>query len=70
MRIHTVQPLWTAGLVLGAKAEDEGVASETENWRKTIVGLLRGVERDLGWASEYRVENLLGLWEGMEGGGD
>lgn len=67
MRIHTVQPLWTAGLVLGAKGE-EGVDAETETWRRTIVDLLRGVERDLGWASEYRVSNLVELWEGMEGG--
>ncbi|EGP91270.1 uncharacterized protein MYCGRDRAFT_66114 [Zymoseptoria tritici IPO323] len=50
-RIHSVQPLWTAGLVLG-----------NDDWRRTIVGLLRGIERDMGWAAEYRVKNLLELW--------
>ena len=64
-RIHSVQPLWTAGLVLGAVGEEVGggVGAETETWRRTIVELLRGVERDLGWASEYRVRNLLDVWE-------
>jgi hypothetical protein len=64
-RIHSVQPLWTAGLVLGATG-DEGVSAETEGWRRTIVDLLRGVENDMGWASEYRVRNLLNLWENVE----
>jgi hypothetical protein len=64
-RIHSVQPLWTAGLVLGAMG-DEGVSAETESWRRTIVDLLRGVEKDMGWASEYRVRNLLELWENVE----
>lgn len=61
-RIHSVQPLWTAGLVLGAMGED-GVSAETEVWRRTILDLLRGIEKDMGWASEYRVSNLLELWE-------
>jgi hypothetical protein len=64
-RIHSVQPLWTAGLVLGARG-DEGVGTETEGWRRTIVELLKGVERDVGWASEYRVRNLLEVWDSVE----
>jgi hypothetical protein len=28
--------------------------------------VLRGVENDMGWASEYRVRNLLNLWENVE----
>jgi hypothetical protein len=64
-RIHSVQPLWTAGLVLGATG-DEGVGTETEGWRRTIVELLKGVERDVGWASEYRVRNLLEVWDSVE----
>ncbi|EME87357.1 uncharacterized protein MYCFIDRAFT_97003, partial [Pseudocercospora fijiensis CIRAD86] len=51
-RIHSVQPMWTAGLV----------SHEAETWRKAIVDLLRGLERDMGWASEYRVQSLLQLW--------
>jgi hypothetical protein len=61
-RIHSVQPLWTAGLVLGARGED-GVSAETEMWRRTVVDLLRGIERDMGWACEYRVQDLLSVWE-------
>jgi hypothetical protein len=63
-RIHSVQPLWTAGLVLGNDDHhQEGeVSVETEQWRRTIVGLLRGIERDMGWAAEYRVKDLLDLW--------
>ncbi|GAB7358331.1 hypothetical protein MBLNU230_g2403t1 [Neophaeotheca triangularis] len=67
-RVHAVQPLWTAGLVLGnenAAGEGAVVSDETVYWRRTIVGLLRGIERDMGWASEYRVRGLLDLW-GLE----
>lgn len=67
-RIHSVQPLWTAGLVLGiadgeGESEVVGVSEETKGWRRSIVRQLRGIERDMGWASEYRVQSLLGLWE-------
>ncbi|KAK5136274.1 hypothetical protein LTR08_003881 [Meristemomyces frigidus] len=61
-RIHSVQPLWTAGLVLGS-SEDQEVGLETETWRRSILSQLRGIERDMGWASEYRVQSLLKLWE-------
>ncbi|KAI6831618.1 hypothetical protein KC340_g7520 [Hortaea werneckii] len=60
-RIHSVQPLWTAGLVLGI-SDDEEVSEETEGWRRSIISQLRGIERDMGWAAEYRVESLLDLW--------
>lgn len=60
-RIHSVQPLWTAGLVLGISDDDE-VSEETETWRRSILSQLRGIERDMGWASEYRVQSLLELW--------
>lgn len=65
-RIHSVQPLWTAGLVLGnddSPDEYGHVSAETVTWRRTIVDLLRGIERDMGWASEYRVQSLLELWQ-------
>ena len=61
-RIHSVQPLWTAGLVLGS-ADDGVVSEETNMWRRSILSQLRGIERDMGWASEYRVESLLKLWD-------
>lgn len=60
-RIHAVQPLWTAGLVLGI-SDEEDVSEETESWRRSIISQLRGIERDMGWASEYRVRSLLELW--------
>jgi hypothetical protein len=65
-RIHSVQPLWTAGLVLGARGEN-GVSAETELWRRMVIDLLRGIERDMGWACEYRVQDLLSVWEGEDG---
>ncbi|KAM0717147.1 hypothetical protein Q7P37_006999 [Cladosporium fusiforme] len=68
-RIHSVQPLWTAGLVLGGSGgegnsgDGEGeVDDETRLWRREIVALLRGVEADMGWAADYRVRNLEGVW--------
>jgi hypothetical protein len=30
--------------------------------RRTIIGLLRGIEADTGWATEYRVKQLLREW--------
>ncbi|KAF2771049.1 hypothetical protein EJ03DRAFT_269323 [Teratosphaeria nubilosa] len=69
-RIHSVQPLWTAGWVLGA--DEEACAAETEVYRRCVVEQLRGIERDMGWASEYRVRSLLELsglpgdWLGAE----
>lgn len=64
-RIHGLQPLWTAGLVLGnddRQNEDDLISPETELWRRTIVAQLRGIERDMGWACEYRVQSLFTLW--------
>lgn len=63
-RIHAVQPLWTAGLVLGNDDDPDEyghVNAETETWRRTIVDLLRGIEQDMGWASEsnQRAEAIL-----------
>lgn len=81
-RIHSVQPLWTAGLVLGNAgggggggiegSDGEEVDPETEMWRRSVVRQLRGIERDMGWASEYRVQSLLRHWELPEdwGGGE
>ncbi|KAK5732935.1 hypothetical protein LTR17_010068 [Elasticomyces elasticus] len=64
-RIHSVQPLWTAGLVLGVSDESgsESVSAETEMWRSSIISQLRGLEQDTGWATEYRVQSLLKLWQ-------
>ena len=60
--IHSVQPLWTAGLVLGTSQHDEEIDAETWMWRRKIISQLRGIERDTGWASEYRIKSLLELW--------
>jgi len=51
VRIHQVQPLFVAGSCL---IEDHE--------RRIILGLLRGVESDLGWATDYRVKDLLNDW--------
>jgi hypothetical protein len=50
-RIFSIQPLFVAGQCLTEKEE-----------RRTIVEMLRGIERDLGWATEWRVQQLLGEW--------
>jgi hypothetical protein len=31
--------------------------------RKCVVELLREIERDIGWATEYRAKQLLAEWE-------
>jgi len=54
-RIHSVQPLYTAGQCL-----------EDVRERKLVLKLLREIEADTGWASEYRVKALLQQWEWTE----
>lgn len=56
VRINALHPLYVAGQCLADTAE-----------RRVVVDLLRGVEKDLGWATEYRVQQLLQEW-GWEDG--
>lgn len=51
VRIHEVQPLFISGQVLTEPRE-----------RRIIVDLLRAIETDLGWATDYRVKQLLKDW--------
>lgn len=51
VRIHSLQPLFVSGQCLTDPRE-----------RRTIIRLLRGIEADLGWATEYRVQQLLKEW--------
>ena len=52
VRVHSVQPLFTAGQSLGGTAE-----------RKEVIRLLREIEQDTGWTTNYRVRRLLEEWE-------
>lgn len=77
-RIHSVQPLYTAGQVLGLG--DEGAAwdgregaevrRQVEGVRSCVLNLLQGIQRETGWATEYRMQQLLEQWglPGAEGG--
>lgn len=51
VRIHSLQPLFVSGQCLTDAKE-----------RRLIVRLLRDVESDLGWATGYRVKQLLKEW--------
>lgn len=51
VRIHQVQPLYVSGSCLIEDRE-----------RRIILDLLRGIEVDLGWATDYRVKDLLADW--------
>ena len=55
VRIHQVQPLFVSGQCL----------TETRE-RRIILDLLRGIESDLGWATDYRVKKLLKEWDWNE----
>jgi hypothetical protein len=52
VRIHQVQPLFVAGQCLVDNRE-----------RRIILDLLRSIESDLGWATDYRVQQLLKEWD-------
>ncbi|KAF2184749.1 hypothetical protein K469DRAFT_727009 [Zopfia rhizophila CBS 207.26] len=55
VRIHSVQPLFTAGQCLRDPRE-----------RQVIVDLLRDIETDIGWATDYRVRQLVQQWQWEE----
>ncbi|CAG8981908.1 hypothetical protein HYALB_00009163 [Hymenoscyphus albidus] len=57
VRIHQVQALFVAGQCLLEDCE-----------RRVVLELLRDIERDLGWATDYRVRQLIKEW-GWEGAG-
>ncbi|PLB46035.1 hypothetical protein P170DRAFT_258796 [Aspergillus steynii IBT 23096] len=59
VRINSLQPLFVSGQCLTEPAE-----------RRTALQLLRGIETDLGWATEYRVNQLLREWGWNEDTGD
>ncbi len=51
VRIHSLQPLFVAGQCLVEPHE-----------RRIVLDLIRSIETDLGWATEYRVHQLLVEW--------
>jgi hypothetical protein len=55
VRIHSVQPLFTAGQCLSDPRE-----------RQVVISLLRDIETDIGWATEYRVKQLIEQWQWEE----
>jgi hypothetical protein len=55
VRIHSVQPLFTAGQCLSDFRE-----------RQVVLSLLRDVETDIGWATDYRVRQLVEQWQWEE----
>lgn len=50
-RIHMLQPLYLAGRCLAEVVD-----------RRTLVGLIDGIEDELGWHAKYRTEALLDEW--------
>lgn len=52
VRIHSVQPLFTAGQCLSDPRE-----------RQVVLDLLRDIETDIGWATDYRVRQLIEEWQ-------
>jgi hypothetical protein len=55
VRIHSVQPLFTAGQCLSDARE-----------RQVVLHLLRDIESDIGWATDYRVRQLFEQWQGED----
>ncbi|KAF2823445.1 hypothetical protein CC86DRAFT_67681 [Ophiobolus disseminans] len=55
VRIHSVQPLFTAGQCLSDARE-----------RQVVLHLLRDIEADIGWATDYRRRQLVEQWQWEE----
>lgn len=56
-RVHMLQPLYVAGLCMTDTRE-----------QRIVVELLKEIETDLGWATEYRVKRLVEVWKWEEKG--
>jgi hypothetical protein len=52
VRIHQVQPLFVAGQCM-----------QDDRERRIVLDILRGIESDLGWATDYRMKQLLKDWK-------
>ncbi|OWY54928.1 c6 zinc finger-like protein [Alternaria alternata] len=52
VRIYSIQPLFTAGQCLSDDRE-----------RRIVLRLLRDIESDTGWATDYRVRQLVEQWQ-------
>ncbi|KAL1966214.1 hypothetical protein VTN77DRAFT_4766 [Rasamsonia byssochlamydoides] len=52
VQIHMVQPLFVVGQCF-----------DSIEGRPVVVDLLRGIEADFGWVTEYRVRQLQALWD-------
>lgn len=59
VRINSLQPLFVSGQCLTDTRE-----------RRVVLQLLRGIEDELGWATEYRVKQLIREWGWDEGAPD
>ena len=71
VRVHSVQPLYASGQLLGVPASsDEAAAVELRALRMCVLKLLREIERDTGWATQYRVRQLLDEWKLPMGWGE
>lgn len=71
VRVHAVQPLYAAGQLLGISgASEQGDANESSRLRACVLNLLRDIERDTGWATDYRVRQLLDMWQLPVGWGE
>lgn len=55
VRVHSLQPLFVAGQCFSSLYA-----------RRIVLGLLVGVERDLGWASAYYVNKLREEWQQVD----
>jgi hypothetical protein len=55
VRIHSVQPLFTAGQCLSDARE-----------RQVVLKLLQDIESDIGWSTDYRVTQLSEQWRWEE----
>lgn len=72
-RVHSVQPLYAAGQLLGGSGtidSDNGNGIELSRLRACVLNLLRDIERDTGWATDYRVSQLLTMWQLPAGWGE
>jgi hypothetical protein len=58
VRIHSVQPLFTAGQCLRDTSE-----------RDVVLSLLRDIKSDTGWTTDYRVQQLSEQWQCEESEG-
>lgn len=62
-RVHSQQPLYVAGQVLGLQAREKAPSAVVAGLQACLTEVLQAIERETGWATQYRIDQLQHQWQ-------